>query len=116
MKQTTRILALAAVSLLAAAAQAETYDGVHALTNGVDRAATRTQAVASAHAPNPYAEGAQSGVTTVNSERSRAAVQADAVAAAHAPNQNLYREAFAGSVIPAAFGNGSAQGSRQALR
>ena len=87
--------------LTVGAARAETYDGVHPLTTANSRAAVQAEAVAAAHSPNPYAEGASADApTAVTASTDRATVRAEAVAAAHAPNQNLHREAFTASVIP----------------
>ncbi|MDB5826204.1 MAG: helicase [Variovorax sp.] len=83
----SKIIAAAALTLLAAAgAQAETYEGVHALTHGANRTQVQAQAVVAAHSENPYAEGADSGVLTIASSADRATVRAQAVAAAHSPN------------------------------
>ncbi len=97
-------LVLAALAGTAAmAAQAEAYQGVHALTTGQDRSAVRAQAHAAARQANPWADGASSGVHAIAGQRDRAAVRAEATAAAHAPNQNLEAEAFFNSRIPAQF-------------
>ena len=84
---TSKIIAAAALTLLAAAgANAETYDGVHALTHGANRGQVQAEAVVAAHSDNPYAEGANSGVLTIASSTDRNLVRAQAVAAAHSPN------------------------------
>lgn len=84
---TSKIIAAAALTLFAAAgAQAETYDGVHALTREASRTQVQAQAVVAAHSDNPYAEGADSGVLTIASSTDRSVVRAQAVAAAHSPN------------------------------
>lgn len=104
--KSSKILAAAAFSILAAAgAQAETYDGVHALTSQRARSEVVSEAVLAARSPNPYAEGASSGVAPalLASNVDRARVRAQAVAAAHAPNQNLKREGFFNSEVPAAY-------------
>ncbi len=112
--KTSKIIAAAALSILAAAgAQAETYDGVHQLVSANSRAEVIAQAVVAAHSANPYAEGAGSAPVAV-SARDRAEVRAEAVAHAHRPNQNVRRESFAGSVIPAQFLNPRFVTTRQA--
>jgi hypothetical protein len=114
--KSSKIIAAAALSILAAAgAQAETYDGVHALVSGASRAEVNAEAAVAARSANPYAEGYVAGVApALASVRDRAAVRAEAVAAAHAPNQNVRRESFAGSAIPAQFSNPGFVTSRQA--
>ena len=114
--KTSKIIAAAALSILAAAgAQAETYDGVPSLVWANSRAEVNAQAVAAAHGANPYAEGYAAGPATVlASARDRADVRAEAVAHAHRPNQNVRRESFAGSVIPAQFSNPRFVTTRQA--
>jgi hypothetical protein len=113
--KTSQIIAAAALSLLAAAgAQAETYDGVHALTSDNSRAEVSAQAQIAAHSANPYAEGYGNGVTTIASARDRSSVQQEAVAAAHRPNQNVRIESFANSVIPPQFTGARSSTTRQA--
>ena len=103
--KTSKILAAAALTILAAAgAQAETYDGVHALTTQRARAEVAAEAVVAAHSANPYGENAASVLAPVPAaSNDRATVRAEAVAAARAPNQNLKREAFSNSVVPAEY-------------
>ena len=103
--KTSKIIAAAALSLLAAAgAQAETYQGVLAPVSAASRADVNAQAEVAARAANPYAEGATAGVAAApTSVRDRAAVAAEAVATAHEPNQNLDRRAFVNSVVPAQY-------------
>jgi hypothetical protein len=102
--KTSQIIAAASLSLLAAAgAQAETYDGVHALTSGNSRAEVSAQAAVAARSANPYAEGYGNGVTAIASTRDRSSVRNEAVAAAHRPNQNVRIESFANSVVPPQF-------------
>ena len=102
---TSKILAAAALSLLAAAgAQAETYEGVQAPVSTYSRAEVNAQATEAARAANPYADGAVAGVApVVASVRDRSAVAAEAVATAHDSTQNLDRKAFVNSVIPAQY-------------
>ena len=114
--KTSKIIAAAALSILAAAgANAETYDGVHQPVSANSRAEVNAQAVIAARSANPYAEGAGSAPLVV-SARDRAEVHAEAVAHAHRPNQNVRREAFAGSVIPEQFANPRVLTTRQASR
>lgn len=82
--KTSRIIAAAAVSLLAAiGAQAETYEGVHAPVSANQRADIHSQAVVAAHSANPYAEGDEQGVATVSvGVVDRANVRAQAFVAA----------------------------------
>jgi hypothetical protein len=78
---------------------AEGYGSGAPVVSANARTEVSSQAVVAAHSPNPYAEGYGSGAPIV-SANSRAAVRSEAVAAAYDSNQNLYREAFFGSVIP----------------
>ncbi|MGJ7541259.1 helicase SNF2 [Variovorax sp. LT1R16] len=85
-------LMAAVVVLCAGAAVAETYEGVQPLTTERVRADVVLEAMAAAAAPNPYEEGASSGVApALRSPTERAIVQREAVDAARAPNQNLDR-------------------------
>jgi hypothetical protein len=101
--KTSNILAAAALSLLAVAgAHAETYEGVQPLATGYSRADVAPQATAAARAGNEYSDAASSTVApALTASADRATIRGEAVAAAHAPGQNLRRESFAGSVIPA---------------
>jgi hypothetical protein len=83
--KSNRILAVAVLSLLAAAgAQAENYDGVHPLTHSASRAEVKAQAVVAAHSADPYAEGYDAGpAAPITSEVARADVKREAVVAAH---------------------------------
>lgn len=83
--KSNRILAVAVLSLLAAAgAQAENYDGVHPLTHSASRAEVKAQAVVAAHSADPYADGFDAGPPApITSEVARADVKRDAVVAAH---------------------------------
>ncbi|MBT2325460.1 alpha/beta hydrolase [Variovorax paradoxus] len=103
--KTSKIIAAAALSLLAAAgAQAESYDGVHQAVSAASRGDVNGQAVVAAHGTNPYAEGSSAGAAPVlASSRDRAAVEAEAMATAHEPNQNLDRKAFVNSVVPSQY-------------
>ncbi len=86
--KTSKIIAAAALSLLAAAgAQAETYEGVHAPVSANSRTDVRTQAVVAAHSENPYAEGVSSRVApALTASADRGVVRNEAVAAARSAN------------------------------
>ncbi|MEJ8810828.1 alpha/beta hydrolase [Variovorax ureilyticus] len=90
--KTSKIIAAAAVSLLAAiGAQAETYEGVQAPVSANSRSEVRAKAVVVAHSDAPYAESVPSRVIatpvglvargTVRNDA--AAVRVQAHAAAH---------------------------------
>jgi hypothetical protein len=99
-KQRIALSAIAFAMLGAAGAvHAETYEGVHPVTASASRADVRAEAVAAAHADNPYADGANAGpASVVASSTSRAAVRAEAVAAAH--SDNPYAEAASSGTAP----------------
>jgi len=109
--KTSKIIAAAALSLLAAAgAHADAYNYVPGFNNTSERSRdeVRAEATAAAHRVDPYRDGATSQVQPVlRSSVDRDAVKAQAIAAAHAPNQNLDRKAFFNSEIPASYSNGS---------
>jgi hypothetical protein len=98
--KTSKILAAAALSLLAAAgAQAETYEGVHPLVSSASREDVRAEAVVAARSDNPYAEGVSSRVApALSASADRAGVRAEAVAAARSANP--YAEGYAQGVTP----------------
>jgi hypothetical protein len=88
--KTSRILAAAALSLLAAAgAQAETYQGVHTGVSAKSRADVAAEAVAAAAAPNQNVVRGSRGAEPFNSVASPEAVRAQAIATANAPDQNV---------------------------
>ncbi|MGO4393881.1 alpha/beta hydrolase [Variovorax sp. M-6] len=103
--KTSKIIAAAALSILAAAgAQAETYEGVQAPVSANSRADVNAQAVVAARSENPYADGVSSRVApALTAPADRATIRAQAVATAHEPNQNLDRKAFVNSVVPAQY-------------
>ncbi|MBO9515951.1 MAG: alpha/beta hydrolase [Variovorax sp.] len=103
--KTSKLLAAAALSILAAAgAQAETYEGVHAPVSAASRADVQAQAVAAARAENPYGDAVSSRVApALTASADRSTVRSQAVTTAHAANQNLKREAFVNSVVPSQF-------------
>jgi hypothetical protein len=86
--KTSKIIAAATLSLLVAAgAQAETYQGVHPLVSSANRAEVKAQAVIAARSADPYAEGASSRVTpALVASTDRSVVRREAVAAAHGPD------------------------------
>ena len=98
--KTSKIIAAAALSLLAAAgAQAETYEGVHAPVSANNRADVQAQAVVAAHSENPYAEAVSSRVApALVASTDRADVRNEAVAAAHSANP--YAEGYGQGVSP----------------
>jgi hypothetical protein len=102
---TSKIIAAAALSLLAAAgAQAETYDGVHAPVSANSRADVRAQAVVAARSDNPYAEAVSSRVAPILiASTERTAVRNEAVAAAHSANP--YAEGYGQGVARAMTGS-----------
>ena len=103
--KTSKIIAAAALTIFAAAgAQAEVYDGVHAVVSANSRAAVNAQAQVAARSANPYADGYSAGVApAMAASADPAAVLAEAVAAAHRPNQTTPREAFVNSVVPSQY-------------
>ena len=103
--KTSKIIAAAALSILAAAAaQAETYEGVQAAVSANSRAEVNAQAVVAARSENPYADGVSSRVApALTASADRAAIRSQAVATAHEPNQNLDRKAFVNSVVPSQY-------------
>ncbi len=109
--KTSKIIAAAALSLLAAAgAHAETYEGVHPLTNQRARAEVIAEAAQAARAGDRYAEAAFYGVApAMANPLSRSAVRAEAYAAAHSPVQNVGERAFVNSVTPAQYQNAVAK-------
>ncbi|MDQ7958317.1 MAG: hypothetical protein REJ24_15760 [Rhodocyclaceae bacterium] len=117
--KTSKILAVAALSLVAAVgvAQAEQYQGVTTVNSVASRAEVNSQAVVAAHSANPYAEGANAGVPApLVAQADRNAVRAGAVAAAHDPTWNLDRKAFVNSTIPSQYTQGSLAVRRAATR
>jgi hypothetical protein len=94
-------LVAAFASLAFSQVQAEQYQGVIQVQSTRSRSDVNAEAVEAAHAANPYADAASSGVfAALVSPRDRATVQAEARVRAHAPNQNLHVEAFVNSRIP----------------
>ena len=84
----SKFLSISALFIGAAAAHAETYDGVHAVTSANSRRATVEAGVNLGHGGDPYAEAASGGVTVSMGKNDRASVRSGAVAAAHAMGAN----------------------------
>lgn len=103
--KTSKIIAAAALSILAAAgAQAETYEGVQAPVSVASRAEVNAQAVVAARSENPYADGVSSRVApALTASADREVIRSQAVATAHEPNQNLDRKAFVNSAVPSQY-------------
>lgn len=112
----TQRLALFAIAALmgAAAAQAETYEGVHPLTASANRAEVQAEAVAAARSGNAYSDAAGAGSIAIASTVNRAAVRAQAVAAAHDPLLGTRRDSFYRDQLPAQYGRAATAVTRQA--
>ncbi|RSZ41048.1 MULTISPECIES: alpha/beta hydrolase [unclassified Variovorax] len=105
----------AAFALLgAAAAHAEAYDGVHAITSSASRADVNAEAVAAVREGNPYSDTTAEGAVAFKSTLDRATVREQAVAAANNPLQSLDRRAFYRDEVPAAYKKPSVSFTRQA--
>jgi hypothetical protein len=114
-KQLIAISAAAFAMLGAAGAvHAETYEGVHAITSSASRMDVQAEAVAAAHAGNPYSDSAAEGTVAVNSTLDRNAVRDQAVATAHDPLQSLDRRAFYRDEVPAEYKKPTVSFTRQA--
>jgi hypothetical protein len=88
--KTSRLLAAAALSLIAAAgAHAENYDGVQAPVSAMSRADVEAEAVRAASAPNQNVTRGSRGPDPFKSVADPVAVRAQAVATANAPDQNV---------------------------
>lgn len=88
--KTSRLLAAAALSLLAVAgAHAESYQGVHQTVSAVSRADVEAEAVRTASAPNQNVTRGSRGADPFKSVADPVAVRAQAVATASAPDQNV---------------------------
>ena len=88
--KTSRLLAAAALSLLAAAgAHAESYDGVHAGVSAKSRDEVSAEAARTAAAPNQNVVRGSRGAETMAVSRDRAGVVYEAMRAAAAPDQNV---------------------------
>lgn len=98
--KTSKIIAAAALTLLAAAgAQAESYQGVLTIAGQNSRAEVAQQAVVAAHSVNPYSDTYGQGVQPVlASSVDRSVIRGEAVVAAHSPNP--YAEGASSGVAP----------------
>ena len=103
--KTTQAIASAIIPLMiAASAQAETYDGVLQSPNLRSRAEVDVEATAAARGGDLYGTAASSGVVApIKNPKLRETVDAEAVAEAHAPNQNLTGKAYYRDTIPAQY-------------
>ena len=117
--KTSKIIAAAALSLLAVAgvAQAETYDGVLTVNSTLSRSEVAQQGAVAAHGVNVAATAYGQGVQPrLLASAPRDAVRTEAVAVAHDPLWNLDRKAFVNSTIPAQYKRGQMTFTRQASR
>lgn len=98
--QVLKVLSAAAITaLFVASATAEEYEGVLQVRSAASRSDVRAEAVAAARLPNPYAEGADSGIPDpVLSAVDRGTVRTQARATARAGN--LYGDAWSPGVLP----------------
>ncbi len=115
--KTSKIIAAAALSLLAVAgvAQAETYDGVLATNSTLSRSEVAQQGVVASHTVNVSATGYGQGVQApLVASAPRSVVHAEAVAAAHDPLFNLNSRAFVNSTIPSQYKRAHVSFTRQA--
>lgn len=88
--KTSKILAVAALSLAAAAGvHAEQYQGVQDHVSVLSRAEVHAQGVAAANAPDQNVVRGSRGAETVAVSTDRTLVRAEAVRTAHAPDQNV---------------------------
>jgi len=87
--KTSLMFAAAALSLLAAGAQAETYDGVHHAVSAKSRTDVSAEAERTASAPDQNVVRGSRGAEAFKSVADPAAVRAQAVATANAPDQNV---------------------------
>ncbi|MBO9513835.1 MAG: DUF4148 domain-containing protein [Variovorax sp.] len=99
------LLALAALGLVAAAAQAETYDGVHQFVSSKSAEAVRAEAVATASAPDQNVVAGSRGPLPFKATADSAKVRAEAVAAAYAPDQNVTPGSRYNSKVVSTFQN-----------
>ncbi|MFM9925388.1 alpha/beta hydrolase [Variovorax sp. H27-G14] len=114
-KQLIAAAATAAFALLGtAAAHAESYEGVHAVTSAASRGSVQAEAVAAARSGNVYSDSNAEGTVAFNSTLDRSTVREQAVAAAHNPLQSLDRRAFYRDQVPSAYSKPSVSFTRQA--
>jgi hypothetical protein len=99
MRKSLNLLAILATGLVAVAARAETYDGVHQGAGLLIRSEIAVQAVATAHAPDQNVASGSRGADSFASAVSSQTVYEDAVRAAHAPDQNVGGGSRVNSVV-----------------
>lgn len=99
------ILALAALGLIAAAAQGETYDGVHQFVSTKSADVARAEAVATASAPDQNVVPGSRGALPFKAVADSAKVRADAVAAAYASDTNVVPGSRVNSKVISTFKN-----------
>ena len=99
MRNSRNLLAILATGLVAVAAHAETYDGVHQGAGLLSRSEIADQAVAAAHAPDQNVARGSRGADPFTSAVSSQTVYEDAVRAAHAPDQNVGSGSRVNSVV-----------------
>jgi len=99
------VLALAALGLIAVAAQAETYDGVHQSVSTKSADAARAEAVATASAPNQNVVAGSRGPLPFKAVADSAKVRADAVAASYASDSNVVPGSRVNSKVISTFKN-----------
>ena len=113
--KSSKIIAVAALSLMAAVgtAQAEEYEGVLTVNSTLSRAEVQQQAIAAARQSNASGDAVRA---LMAGQLDRTTVRAEAVAAAHSPTANLDAKSFVNSQIPAQYTNGSLAQRRSAER
>ncbi|MBO9651001.1 MAG: DUF4148 domain-containing protein [Variovorax sp.] len=99
------LLALAALGLIAAAAQAETYDGVHQFVSAKSADAARAEAVATASAPDQNVVAGSRGALPFKSVADTAKVRAEAVSTAYASDTNVVPGSRVNSKVISTFKN-----------
>lgn len=102
----SKLLSAIALAVIAAsgAAHAETYEGVASVNSQQSREAVNGQAVVAARSGNIYGDAAGEGVTQLSGRSiDRAVVRAVAFETAQGANQNVRREAFVNSIVPAQY-------------
>jgi hypothetical protein len=86
----TSFLAVSAVALLGAnAAQAESYEGVHAPAGAMARDTVSAEAMRTASAPDQNVVRGSRGAETMATSKDRAIARAEALRTAAAPDQNV---------------------------
>lgn len=109
-------LALAAFGVLAAAAHAETYEGVHQFVSTRSADAARTEAMAAASAPDQNVVPGSRGPLPFKAVADSAKVRAEAVAASYAPDQNVTPGSRVNSKVISTFKNPALNNAAVAAR